>query len=752
MNLYQGYDILNTLLGLLLFTIFLVIILIVGTVYMFFSLNQSKKDIKALKNEINRILISKLKPVNEKTVDNLHNEVKYEEKYIKQTQNKDSKTDKNKLESLFGRNVVGFAAAILIFIGIIFLGILVYEYINEFGKILAMYIISTAVLSAGILLNRKLKNTFTQILTGCGLGCFFISILLTHIYFHKIEDITAFSLLLLWLIASLFASKLLSSLVINIVAHLGMITSLCFAYSLGLSDDKLILLLIYQFASIIVIIFGNILCYKETYRFGVFISLLLTIIASTFMWNKFLLTTHVDIPFATTLPVPIIGIAFIAQFVCAAFLSYLLSISTNKLGGVWYSYLIHIANKLLFIWALILNIYHVTYRIACFYTNNSNKFNYSVFISVIICLIILFIHIFISILISLKFNFNTWLENISAIITISTSFILLLVFYTLEKIVDTYSSSLFTPILPWFIILSILIYFAFILSKNIIYKFISLIILAFDGIFMIFGGYSDLNHLWDIYLGLLYMIVITGLFFLQWFKTYKISTVKNLILHKTFGLVFVELSLISIILNSALKYSEITVLIVLSFIFAVLYWFNFDCKKNKSLFLKVFMHINEILLLIFCYIYISLSNKTLAETILAILLTITTIILSFIRINELFKKKEFSWMYIWNGIKLTLIVLAIINGFTSWFEYLYLFSIFSMITALVSVLFGFFVKSKGLRLYGLIITLLCVIKLVTIDVSSENTILRVSALIAGGIICFAISGLYSYMEKRINKN
>ena len=59
-------------------------------------------------------------------------------------------------------------------------------------------------------------------------------------------------------------------------------------------------------------------------------------------------------------------------------------------------------------------------------------------------------------------------------------------------------------------------------------------------------------------------------------------------------------------------------------------------------------------------------------------------------------------------------------------------------------------KSKTLRLYGVVLSLLCVLKLVTYDVAGQTTILRVVAFIGGGMICFAISALYSYAVKKLD--
>ena len=100
--------------------------------------------------------------------------------------------------------------------------------------------------------------------------------------------------------------------------------------------------------------------------------------------------------------------------------------------------------------------------------------------------------------------------------------------------------------------------------------------------------------------------------------------------------------------------------------------------------------------------------------------------------------------------KVTFIILATIRGFApEWFNAVYVLSLASMVSALICVIAGFISRTKPLRLYGLFLTLLCVIKLITYDVRELETPLRIVALIGGGIICFAISALYSYSEDRL---
>lgn len=78
----------------------------------------------------------------------------------------------------------------------------------------------------------------------------------------------------------------------------------------------------------------------------------------------------------------------------------------------------------------------------------------------------------------------------------------------------------------------------------------------------------------------------------------------------------------------------------------------------------------------------------------------------------------------------------------------YQWSLCCMMCALTCIVFGFRMRIGGLRLYGLVLVIACVAKLALLDISALDSLARVGAFIAGGIICFAISALYNFAVKR----
>ena len=660
-----------------------------------------------------------------------------------------TKDEPRTFESLLGRNVIGIVASILVFIGLIFLGTLIYKQITDDVKILAMFTLSAIITAIGVSLTLKKRNNFTIILSGCGCGSFFISILLTHVYFNKIIDIIAFSLLLIWMAITLYMSKKLSSTLLSIVAHTGMIFSICFAFAQGITDQKLLILLIYQAASIAVILIGNILCSRKTYNFGIFISLLLTIISSIFMWGKF---SPINIyPFNTALSTYTVIAAFVAQFLCSSFLSYLLSVSTNRLKDVSYKIGVHIINKIIWATALIINIYRVAYLVSIGNTVgdsgiNASSYSNAVFMAVMVCFAVILIHVAITLFLSIKLNFDDKLESLSILFLSALSSILLLILWNSEF----YKITSFPHITYLIVISLVLLLIRKITNNNNVYSIGVNVILGLDIIYMLSSGYKIINNFGTVALSLGYMLLYVAIIFFQLYKKDESFRVKDNFAASLSSYIIVEASLIAIFSYSQFEYKTEILLIILTILNIVLYIVKFDMNSVKSYIVKYVMRVNSIILVGICSGFIAFVVKDSVQNILYLVLAALVLGLSFVRINEVLDGKDNKALGILTGFELTIIVLATVQGHTSWFDQTYIFSIVCMLTALVCIILGFVGRSKVLRIYGLVLTMFCVLKLVTYDVTALNTPLRVTALIVGGIICFVISAIYNYTSKKVD--
>ena len=79
----------------------------------------------------------------------------------------------------------------------------------------------------------------------------------------------------------------------------------------------------------------------------------------------------------------------------------------------------------------------------------------------------------------------------------------------------------------------------------------------------------------------------------------------------------------------------------------------------------------------------------------------------------------------------------------------WMLSVCGMVCALVWVVLGFAMRHDQLRLCGLVVVLLCVAKLVVIDLAGLDPISHTIAYIGGGMVCFVVSALYNFATHRI---
>ena len=73
------------------------------------------------------------------------------------------------------------------------------------------------------------------------------------------------------------------------------------------------------------------------------------------------------------------------------------------------------------------------------------------------------------------------------------------------------------------------------------------------------------------------------------------------------------------------------------------------------------------------------------------------------------------------------------------------------VLAVLLILFGFWKSRKPVRIYGLILVLVSICKLILLDISYGKLELRAFSFLICGVICFGISFLYNRMDKNNSK-
>ena len=128
------------------------------------------------------------------------------------------------IENFIGKSSMGVMASVLIFISIIFFAVAILPYITDTIKMITMYAVSTAFIAVGLLLLKKTGKLFYMILSACGMGALYISILMSNIYFKAIGDIVLYLFILVWAVGIAAVAKN-SIRTFSIVGNFGIIIS-----------------------------------------------------------------------------------------------------------------------------------------------------------------------------------------------------------------------------------------------------------------------------------------------------------------------------------------------------------------------------------------------------------------------------------------------------------------------------------------------------------------------------------------------
>ena len=661
---------------------------------------------------------------------------------------------KRSMESWVGRNLIAILACVLVFLGLVFLGFLVVPTLGDTAKIALMFSFSGVLSAVALALTLVKKNSFTNALLGCGVGSLLISLMLAHLYFHALGDVYAFVLLTLWLAAALALVRLTSSLLMSIITHVGMVVSLCLAYTIGLNQGNLALILAYHILSVALITVGSHFCYPKALRWGLIASLAMSLVAVSAMFSNYLEASNA----ITTVQSNLVIAAFVIQLVGAIILSAVVFRAVAKQTSKPLGITIQLINSailcaIIFVatWLFPLALINLTlYPLA---THSWLANLPSLFIPTLITSLVAIGCFFVSLGLGKRHSGSAAYELISTI---------MLAFYTSGALIMFYITIALQfmdyPYLPGIILVAVLVAIGYQITKRSAYLLASFIFLVIDFGLMLFAGFWTLITNGSVAFGFIYMVVCLAL--LAYIAT-RLNSQQKASLQvplKIAALAIFELSVISTISAAELLSSYSFLIITAAFI--VLFAFKFDARNQRQKGFYLFMRIHEIALvaaaaldLLFTHSldaipFITTRESILLTNTLAIILSIAGIALLACTVTSLSRTRKQLWLGVPLGIAFTLAVMAPIGVVTTWLNQPSVLSLALMASALVCIAGGFLTGIKPLRLYGLVLVIGSVLKLVTFDISNAQTIVRVVALIVGGLICFGIGALYTYSNKR----
>jgi hypothetical protein len=657
------------------------------------------------------------------------------------------------IENLFGRNVVGIVAGALIFLGLVFLAILVVPRFTDVAKVVLMFGFSGMLAAGGYLLHRRFHNKFTESVLGTGSGALFISIMVTHLYFHFINEIVAFSLLFLWLVAAMFLARVTQSLLVAILAHAGMVISVVAAYAV-VTDDLYVYLLVYQFVSTIAIIVGNILCCQRMYSFGLFMSLALLVYSAFTMLQHFVSSLGVDL--VTELPPALIYTAFIVELLGASFIAYLLFVSTTRLQDKALADVVQLVNMLLWQAVVYVSVFclisgFTAGTIGTLGPNSGQQFSYSrVLVAVGAAILVLFGVGFLSVLARRRLVFDVSLESVTVVtVALGATGYLLVQVRAAGLIGHT------AVVLPWFALVGAFLLAGRALSDNHVLTAVAAAFIAVDEGVMLLTGYRQLRGVGTLAFPIAYLLVLVALAYWAYRFIPKDLRERYLAETRIGALIVIDASLAVIIVGAGWPY-ELDLLILLAVVeLVVMHALRWD---EPIAWYRVIEFLTGLVLA--GMFSAELHPVSVPGVLIRIAASIVYLGLFLERVrlaaaaNARGEREgkgplENTDIEAVSGIVMTLVVVGTLNGLIPRFNGAYSLSLTFMVMALVMVCLGFWARIRPMRICGLAITIVSVLKLVIVDNWNQDTVLRVVALIGGGLICFGISALYNFTVKRV---
>jgi len=600
-------------------------------------------------------------------------------------------------EAVIGKKVMGIVASVLIFISLIMFATLLIPRLGDTAKFVLMCLVSVAFAVFGLYkLSKDDKSALYLSITGCGVGAIYISLFLSNIYFRLTNDVGLFALLLLWAMGVLYLSKKRSK-VFQAIGNAGIVLSVLFGTIvcvLGDDPGKMLILIVYFLVGSLAFYLchmGDWSAVAVNHAFQL-VSLFILMIGETMMQDEAL---------------RYVGIVLLAVFMLAMLALILIHMNGKNLVpsgtfGMLYSV------ELL---ALVM-----------ISVKNGN---------VMAGLVLALVTIILVSVEGLVHKCQRVFEN-HVVITLWTVLLAGIALLTLEN-VTLLAQTLGVALLG--------IPFACygFLNNRKIYKILGLV----SGYLLLFAEEIPipLEAVWFV---LILSIVGIGLYKRgeQYKEGYKVT--------------WYLLTVCTIwMLLSRVNYEMLTghyeVLRVVTFLLIASinvcmaktrFGRNWITGQEEKVSYAISCVVNAILMFYGTYKIADVDSEVLHIIYILVSLALFTVNTQ----NLIARGKVYLDLYV--VIKYTILLRVILGSFHA---PNYLISILLFVLSIAVIFVGFKLPSKVFRIYGLVLSLFCVIKLVMIDITYDNTLGHALSFFVSGVLCFFISAIYYNMERRMRK-
>jgi len=613
-------------------------------------------------------------------------------------------------ENILGKRVMGILASLLVFIGLVSLALLVYDKIPEVLKFGLMVLISGGSLTAGLLIYKRHPSAFSVSLTGCGVGGLYITVIASNLIFHYTGAVVMYLLLLIWVGSVLFLSLRLEQTAFLIVCSCGILLSV-FMGAINALPYELLLLTIYT-----VIAFVGVLLFARKKTAGwighlmailAFLGLSLGFAGVKWSWEY-------DVLKCLAAGTAMIGLLAVS-------LSQMVRLDREQENVV--------SVVLLWVETFLVGV------IVFFYMSQFATYTEADSIFTLVFMLFQACQIGCAVFLRLQKGYFHGVVIVSGAYMLIASAVLF--------------SCLNIPISGMFLIYIPVLMYGY-KSKQALYVFLGYGAMLL-GMMVQAGGYDQSSFAVIYNLEGQVAAVVCILSFYYLYTTAGIWQGAA----KCCAYFLCNVAIMSFVD----EWIYIQLLLLLLLVLAIESGLYYDWSQELFHFFKrnqrgvkkervtvVCLAIMEGFLLLSGMVTISYGDvNRWQQIILAVLLGYVSVQ----KVPDLLDNPRLrSWVGYLCGMRFTMIVLVIVKSFADTSLYPYIDSIILMITAVICIAIGFWKNHSSIRMYGLILTLISVFKLVMADLYMFNSVIRVAAFILGGILCFGISLLYQRAARK----
>lgn len=645
------------------------------------------------------------------------------------------------LENVLGTRVLGIMAALLVFAGLVFLAILVVPALTDEVRCAAMFVLSGSLAVAGILITERKKTPFSLALLGCGLGSVFVSLLVTYVHFGYLSIAPTAALMLIWLAACMFLAKRHGSAMLVVVAQIGMAVSTCFAYIQGVDTGQLPLVIAYQLMACIIVVVGCVKSLDKGRLVGSFVCMVVSLVVSLIVSATY---TYASRPMEELVFLATMG----TQLVTVTVLALVTDILRNK-GADQPSPMdtaIHVSIEVLWFASLLINVSESLLLVGL-----GPSLETSIRLSALVSLGCVGAHWLTSVILQKLRVFNERLTTISVCFcaTVATFLLVWRIYATPRH-----------DVISLVVLVAIALWLTGIALRSERYKSVSVGFLGADALLMAAGGYELLNAGLHAPVSVAYVIVLDCLLFAWW--RFHTAGQREKLLGNTLlaGTVATEISLFCAWTSTSMAW-ELAVPAAFACCLTLVALIAFaEPQRRASISNSIgnTLFVNEfVLIALSCLAVVDkglayYARVSPAAPALAAGICLVSFGIILYRCIHMAASADTTrpWRQVLLGILLTLWATCSAAGMLP-SNMAAVTTIVAMLSALVCIALGFVKRLGALRLYGLVTTILCVLKIVTIDVSGSDSVGRVVAFIVGGLICFAISAVYTIAVRRLER-